>query len=171
MSLNIVRNHWYDYSQIDALLKKYSNNQQDYLVADAITKDNLQSIQSINSVLNIISSHPTHTTVVIPINLGNIINRVWAGEHWVGLVIIRIDGSFKAIYADSLAGKLDNALPDLKQILINQNILNIDEIVDIAQQTNDYDCGPWTVLNLDSIARVGTLPQFKNNNFKRRNNN
>eukprot|EP00981_Chlorochromonas_danica_P011867 scaffold4337_cov182-Ochromonas_danica.AAC.2 len=53
---------------------------------------------------------------------------------------------------------MDSSLPKLRRMLTNHGI---DKITDFkkAQQVNGYDCGPWTVLNSDKLARKGELPK------------
>lgn len=96
--------------------------------------------------------------VVIPINLGNTNAKgKYQGSHWVGLVIRRNLGNdeLEALYQDSFGTSMDNSLPTLRQILINHNI-NAANITDLStvQQNNGYDCGLYTVLNLNFLQHL-----------------
>lgn len=154
-------NTWYSYVDINYLLHRASNNQSLFLVEDAASNDETHATQRVNSALESLSSNPGVASVVVPINLGNKNAGVWQGLHWVTLVIRREIGVLKAYYNDSYGTPMETSVAYLKQILINHDIA-IGNITDLqtAQQSNGYDCGPWTVLNSIGLASNGQLPGF-----------
>ena len=167
MPTKLARTAGYDSVHIDKLLNVLSHNQQDYLVVAPITKNIIQSEQQISDTLRSLNDHPEIPSVVIPINLGDTLDEIWDVTHWVGLSITRTDTGYKVIYTDFCVGNMDSDLPSLRQILNSHNIRDIMEIVHIPYQTNVYDCGPWTVFNLDSLARTGKLsPTIDDNAIK-----
>jgi hypothetical protein len=153
---------WYDDVDIHNILQSYSRGEQDYLVGEPITRDPLQSIQRIGEAINRLENNQDVESIVIPVNVGRTSDGVYQGSHWTGLCITRgEDSQYRASYADSMAGAMDENLPSLRQILNNHGIRgDIREMVqdDNRQQNNGYDCGPWTAMNLDSLARNGQVP-------------
>ncbi len=92
--------------------------------------------------------------VVIPINLrGHDQYGNYQGSHWVGLVI----------KVNQENGKFKN----LKQILKNHGV-DENDIKDFQtpQQSNGYDCRPWTVLNLDFFSEHWHIIENDSNNRK-----
>lgn len=162
--------YWYDYVDINLLLKNNSNNSQDYKVIDATSQDDLNLVQTINSAVSVFEVDSSCNVVVIPINLGdNNDEGIYEGSHWVGLVIRRNNDKLEAFYSDSFGIPINNTLSDLTQILENHEI----KVSDLSgkQQSNNYDCGPWVVFNLDSIARTGKLAKdIKNNDILQQRN-
>lgn len=172
------RDYWYSDIDILQLLMEKSENNVHYKVIDSAThnyqmveySDQYQIVLRITEAVNFLRGNNTINAAVIPINLGNLDTEgSWEGRHWVGLIIRRAEnGSFSAFYSDSLGRKMSDQLPFLKEILHNNNI-DTDNINDLTegrqQQTNLYDCGPWTVINLDHIARNGQLLQHVSQNI------
>jgi hypothetical protein len=152
--------YWYDYVNINSILKNLNNDDRDYLIVEATSQDNLHISQTVNQALTQLSKKPNiGSAVVIPINLGNIIDGKYKGSHWVGLVIrYTAELSLEAFYNDSFGTPMDISLPALRQILKNHEVNRITDF-QYRQQFNGYDCGPWTVFNLDSMARNGRLPE------------
>ncbi|MGV2433224.1 MAG UNVERIFIED_CONTAM: hypothetical protein LVQ98_08260 [Rickettsiaceae bacterium] len=75
-------------------------------------------------------------------------------------LVIRNEGGFlKAYYNDSFGTKMDHSLPKLRQILTDNKVHAIEDLHK-KQQSNGYDCGPWSVLNMVELARGGMLPAF-----------
>lgn len=159
-----TRNYWYNYVDVIRLLRQKSQGESGtlYHVSECTGQDIAQVVQTINRALEGLRRTPEVTATVIPINLGNVEGGVYKGSHWVGLAVRRILGAdnWEAFYSDSLGRSMDASLPDLRVILHNHGILD-SSITDSAvrQQYNSYDCGAWTVLNLDSLARTGRLPK------------
>ncbi len=89
---------------------------------------------------------------VIPINLHN--------NHWVGVIIRRQqDGNIQVIYVDPLGGKIEDEqnaklfVQTITTLVQNANIIDLGT-VEFLQQTNDYDCGPFTVSNLINLTKA-----------------
>ncbi len=162
------RDYWYDYVYINNLLKSTSNDNQNYRLIEAASQDDLHLVQKINQAYTMMLNKPMIQSVVVPINLGRRVDNVYQGRHWVGLVIRRNleTNDLEALYNDSLGNSMCDSLPALKQILINNGIPE-SRITDLQtqQQYNGYDCGAWTVLNLDSLARTGQLPNASENDI------
>lgn len=175
MSKKPPQDKWYNYIDINLLLKQKSNNNQDYIVIDAASQNDEQALQRVNEGYTQLESNHLLNAVVIPINLGNISQNIYQGSHWVSLVIRRnIDANaLEALYNDSFGTPMDSSLPNLRQILKNHGILE-NNIKDFqhGQQSNDYDCGPLAVFNLDSLARTGQLsPISANDDISNQRNN
>lgn len=133
------------------------------LDTEAAQKSNFKPA-AVQEVAESVVSAPNYpNAAVIPINLGTSSGGIWYGNHWVGLVIKKSGGIFHAFYNDSFGTQMEDSFPTeeraefctLKQILVNHGV-TVDNITDFKakQQKNGYDCGPWTILNLDSIART-----------------
>jgi hypothetical protein len=155
-----TRTYWYDYVDIDIILKKKSQGGLLYYVADSASQNSEQTLRRINEAFEELRRTPGLEAAVIPINLGNVVRGIYEGSHWVGVVIRRNPetNNLEAFYNDSLGTPMDVSLPDLRQILNDHDIQN-ERITDFrqVQQNNGYDCGAWTVFNLDSFARTGGL--------------
>lgn len=156
-----TRSYWYDYVDIHNILNSKSNSGISYYVADSASQNSEQALQIVDGAFEILSLNPELASAVIPINLGRTVHGVYKGSHWVGVVIRRNPetDNLEAFYNDSLGTSMDDSLPDLRLILNNHGISD-ERITDFmqVQQDNGYDCGAWTVLNLDSLARTGVLP-------------
>ena len=119
----------------------------------------MHTLQRVNQAITLLDQDYLSNAVVIPINLGNVINDEYRGSHWVGLVIKRTVGNgLEAFYNDSFGTPMDISVPALRQILKNHEVNYITDFQH-KQQFNGYDCGPWTVFNIDSMARAGKLPE------------
>lgn len=161
-----IDTHWYDYAEIHNSLLARSQNEAAYHVIESASQDDLHLSQKVNEACTKLNGNQGPASAVIPINLGRRgSSGAYEGSHWVGLVIRRDpEHGLEAYYNDSLGTSMDALLPNLKQILTNNGIQNITDL-QIRQQNNGYDCGPWTVLNLDSLARSGQLQQFSGNDI------
>ncbi|WP_417905371.1 Ulp1 family isopeptidase [Candidatus Tisiphia endosymbiont of Micropterix aruncella] len=169
MSKKNDRDYWYDYLDINYLLKAKSQGNM-YEVIDSTGTDDLQALQRVNGAFTVLNNPNSLNVVAIPINLGISNQGIWQGSHWVGLVIKKIGSTFKAFYTNSLGSPMETSFTTsdgatfctLKQILINHGVTEnniIESNVNLpAQQSNGYDCGPWTVFNLDSLAKTEDLP-------------
>jgi hypothetical protein len=169
MSKKNDRTYWYAYLDINDLLKAKSQDNV-YKVIDSTDIDDLQTLQRVSEAFTVLNNPNSLNVVVIPINLGISNQGTWQGLHWVGLIIKKTKTSFKAFYTDSLATPIEKSFSTsdgatfytLKQILINHGVPEnniIESNVNLpAQQSNGYDCGPWTVFNLDSLAKTENLP-------------
>lgn len=95
-----INEDWYDYIDINLLLKAKSNNNQHYKVIEAASQDDLQLLQRVNKAF--LKLNALNKPVVIPINLGDKrLDGQYKGSHWVGLVIKNESGALKAFYNDS----------------------------------------------------------------------
>lgn len=161
-----TRTYWYNYEDIDKILKSKNNNDFLYYVEDTASQNSEQALQRIDNSFAILEANPELEATVIPINLGHIDRGVYEGSHWVGIVIRRNQETrnLEAFYNDSLGTSMDISLPNLRMILKNHGIPD-ERIIDFKhiQQNNGYDCGAWTVLNLDSLARTGKLSEATEN--------
>ncbi|MDF2966084.1 MAG: hypothetical protein K0Q51_1472 [Rickettsiaceae bacterium] len=157
---NQVQEKWYDYIDINNILLSKSNNQELYKVLEASSTEDLNLAQKVSEALSAIDSHPLKA-VIIPINLGSPnLNNIYRGTHWVALVIKKNEQNIlQAFYNDSLGNSMNESAPKLEQMLMNYGIEK-QHITDFQnqQQNNGYDCGPWTVFNLDSLAKTSILP-------------
>jgi hypothetical protein len=155
------RTYWYEYDDIDAVLKSKSNDYSFYYVEDTASQNSEQALQRIDDSFATLEANVALKATVIPINLGRIVEGKYEGSHWVGVVLRRNVETLdiEALYNDSLGTPMDDSVPFLRQILKKHDVQN-DNIRDFRkkQQDNGYDCGAWTVLNLDSLARTGLLP-------------
>jgi hypothetical protein len=108
-----ARTYWYDYVDIDNILKSKNNNNIDYYVEDAATQNNEQTLQRISDSITQLIANPTLTAMVIPINLGRIVDGIYQGSHWVGLTIRRNQETelLEALYNDSLGVSMDTHYP------------------------------------------------------------
>ena len=159
------QDNWYNYVDINTLLMRLSNNKQDYHIIEAASQDNLHILQRINQAFTALEDNPL-LPAVIPINLGNVVSGVYEGSHWVGLVVkLTIENGLEAFYNDSFGTPMDKLLPNLRQILKNHGVNQITDFKQL-QQINGYDCGPWTVFNIDSIARNKALPNISNDSIR-----
>ena len=78
--------YWYDYLDVNILLKSKSNNDCDYKIIEAASQDNLNLVQKVNEAVSRLQIY--EESVVIPINLGNSdTTGNYQGSHWVALVI------------------------------------------------------------------------------------
>ncbi len=97
----------------------------------------------------------TERIAVLPINLHN--------NHWVGLVIRRqANGMIQAVYVDPTGNTIDqepNAirfvghLQEITRELNPENPNPLIQVIQVRQQDNDNDCGPFTVDNLIRLAQ------------------
>jgi hypothetical protein len=152
-SADVEITRWYNDIDINRLLIEMSNHQEDYLVFDSITLDEAQITQrltdasyQINEVRNI----------VIPVNLGQSEDGIYRGNHWTSLVIRNQEDGLHIYYQDSVG----NPIPELLVTQI-RNVFQDSKIHDlqVRQQENVYDCGPWTIFNLCALAMTGELPE------------
>lgn len=157
-----TRIYWYDYVDINNLLNNKSNGGLFYYVADTASQNAEQALQRVDAAYEMLNLNPGLSAAVIPINLGHVVHGIYQGSHWVSLVLRRNfeNNNIEALYNDSLGRSMDSSLPNIRQILHNHDIPN-ERIRDFQtiQQDNGYDCGAWTVFNLDSLARTGNLPE------------
>lgn len=169
--------YWYSDVDIYQLLVETLASNHSYKVIDSASHDyelheqDLENIQyvhdqtliatRVSEAVNFLNNNDQMSAAVIPINLGQKnTTGIWEGRHWVGLVLRRNSNTndLEAFYSDSCGKELSKQLPFLKQILKNHHI---ETLYDYSkqQQSNGHDCGPWTVFNLDSLAKVGSLPE------------
>lgn len=78
--------YWYDYVDINTILKATSNGDQNYHVIEAASQDNLHTLQRVSQAFTALTQNPLLQAAVIPINLGNAFRGIYTGSHWVGLV-------------------------------------------------------------------------------------
>ena len=155
-----TRTYWYNYLDISRILNTKSDNGPLYHVEDATSQNIEQLTQAVSRAIATLQLNTGQTAAVIPINLGRSVQGVYHGSHWVGVVIRRdAQNNLEAFYNDSIGMPMDYSLPALRRILTRHEIPE-ERITDFqtVQQNNGYDCGAWTVLNLDSIATTGNLP-------------
>lgn len=167
------RDYWYSDIDVYQLLIEKSQDNTAYKVIEPASHDYTLQVDHnnidqtllalrISEAIEFLSSRSNINSAVIPINLGNKNNEgIWEGRHWVGLSIRRDENNLlEAVYANSMGCKnITKQLPFLTQILNNHGIDDTHIFYNIpSQQTNGYDCGPWTVFNLDSLARNGEFP-------------
>lgn len=160
-------NRWYSAGDVCDRLKEMSQNHQDYLLIDCITENWEQAVLGISYALKRLEESKSLNAAAIPVNLGVNHNQTneqgtlqtplgELGTHWTSLVIRREPNcSFRAFYNDSLGAEMP---PELRQILENHKLPITD--LKYKQQFNGHDCGPWTVNNLDCLARYGRLDQW-----------
>ncbi|HJK87231.1 MAG TPA: Ulp1 family isopeptidase [Candidatus Megaira endosymbiont of Nemacystus decipiens] len=143
-------NQWYEDERIEELLKK--EMQEDKARVLAITqfenKDLLEG--NLNNALECIKKDGL--PVLMPIHVH--------GNHWVGAVIRKqSDGKIQVIYNDPKG----NSIQDEENIITFISIIQKHEkdanIIDLQlkQQNNDDDCGPFTVDNLVRLAMAHGL--------------
>lgn len=90
--------------------------------------------------------------VLIPIHLH--------GNHWAAAVVRRqADGNIQVIYNDPLGESLESQPNAANLVAAVQGVNPAARVVDLQlrQQRNGYDCGPFTVDNLLQIARAEGL--------------
>ncbi len=133
---------WYTGDQINNLLNQLLT-ENIRIIAPIPLANNSALINNIQTALNNLQ-----TAAVLPFNLNN--------NHWVGLVLRRdVNGVIRAIYNDPMGNELTNENRNLLEYYLRMyNGHNPIEIIDLnlAQQTNGYDCGPITVNNLVRLA-------------------
>ena len=80
-------------------------------------------------------------TALIPVQIGD--------NHWVGGAMTQEDDKFKFIHNDPLGNEID---PNLRDVLESQGVNVID--LQHKQQTDKYNCGPYTADNLSKFAEA-----------------
>lgn len=88
------------------------------------------------------SSKSTHPFTII-MNIGQDGNR---GDHWVSMVLHRVNNQYNAYYTDSLKHKMSSSTAS---ILNNNGILIHD--MSIMQQSDGHNCGLWALENARAI--------------------
>lgn len=73
--------YWYNYSDINKLLIEKSEAQTHYMVIEATSTDNLQTLQRVSEVFKALKELNSPNVAVIPINLGRSNQGVWQGSH------------------------------------------------------------------------------------------
>ena len=155
---SIKRDYWYEYDDIDRLLKDSAQNGL-YHVIDAASQDHGSLTARVREAVEKVNNSDGPNAAVIPLNIGSSTGGIYQGSHWVSLVIKKYPDEVYAFYSDSMGTRLAMNFPKLTEILTNSGI-NKKNIIDFAkqQQLNGYDCGPWTVFNSISIATDDRLP-------------
>ncbi len=95
------------------------------------------------------------------------------GTHWVGLVVNKDKetGNIIFTYVNSLGTSIDKA-PELKKLL-GEKIQQLEgsgihaefKDLQLKQQHNTTDCGPWVVDNLEKIAKKEEILPFPDENI------
>jgi hypothetical protein len=164
-----TRTYWYDYIDIDSLLNTNSRGLL-YYVGGPASQNVEQALQRVSEAFEALELNPQLMSAVVPINLGHVKKGIYQGSHWTGLVLRRPEPDnseiIQAFYNDSLGTSMDKSVPKLRQILLNHDVQEVDIFdLKVTQQYNGYDCGAWTVLNLDSLAKTGKLPNANENDI------
>jgi hypothetical protein len=158
-----MRQYWYTDVDIHLLLQRICQGDKSCRKTDAASlnvesKDKTHLIQTVNRGCDQLNKDKTLKAVMIPINLGETTNGIFHGNHWVALVLRREEDKIVTYFKDSFGDEMDEKVPGLRQILGNHGVKeeNIKEFSK-KQQANGYDCGPWTVLNLEAMAKTGNI--------------
>ncbi|MGX6960275.1 MAG: ankyrin repeat domain-containing protein [Rickettsia endosymbiont of Pentastiridius leporinus] len=90
------------------------------------------------------SSQHTHPFTII-LNIGENGN---GGDHWVSMVLHRVNNEYHAYYTDSFGHEIRGSTAS---IMNNNNILVHN--VSMMQQSDGYNCGLWALENANAIRR------------------
>ncbi|HJK86920.1 MAG TPA: tetratricopeptide repeat protein [Candidatus Megaira endosymbiont of Nemacystus decipiens] len=143
--LNTNLNQWYEDERIEELLERQMP--EDKATVLAITQfENKELLEdNLNSALECIKKEGL--PVLMPIHVH--------GNHWVGAVIRKqADGKLQVIYNDPKGHSIQDEENIITFIGIIQKHEKEANIIDLQlkQQYNDDDCGPFTVDNLVRLA-------------------
>lgn len=167
-NIRTCRNYLYTDEDINTLFNNYYNRNQAYYITTiaALNENQSESISLFKDILNRLIVKLTNSTLyrtgVIPLNLGSSFinassnNLEYINSHWVGLVLKKYNiKGLHAYYIDSLGNSINS---NIETALKNLGIKNIKDFKE-EQQTNRYDCGPWTIFYLDYIAKNNKFPK------------
>ena len=158
---NLNDTSWYTEDQINTLLKHYLP-QGGYFVA-AQSQLEHRSLIGVNVMAAINVVIYDGKIAVLPIQVH--------GNHWVGVMIRKrslLENVLQVIYnnpqGSPLAGEAPHDLNLIDPILNNLPPGWDHDLRDLqlVQQKNSYDCGPFTVDNLVKLAEADTLSNLSN---------
>jgi len=138
-----IDSSWYQDQQVlDETSKSLSEHSKAELFAATPINQNQETINLMH--LQVSSAKETAArgrTVLMPVQIGD--------NHWVGGAMTQEDDEFKFIHNDPLGNEID---PNLKNVLESQGVNVID--LQHKQQTDKYNCGPYTADNLSKFAEA-----------------
>ncbi len=138
-----IDNSWYgDEQLLDSTSKSLSEHSKAELFAATPINQNQEAIDLMH--LQVSSAKETAArgrTALIPVQIGD--------NHWVGGAMTQEDDKFKFIHNDPLGNEID---PNLRDVLESQGVNVID--LQHKQQTDKYNCGPYTADNLSKFAEA-----------------
>ena len=154
-NMNSWLTSWYTEDQIRNILTRNINDQGYHISPQ--TQFEHRDLMTANLRQAVANAYAQNQVVLLPMNLH--------GNHWAGAVIWRNVNRLRVLYIDPMGGQLEqeeNAVLFIQVITdITNRLSNSTGTVDVLdissrQQSNGYDCGPFTVDNLERLARLAT---------------
>ena len=154
-NMNSWLTSWYTEDQIRNILTRNINDQGYHISPQ--TQFEHGNLMTENLRQAVVNAYMQNQVVLLPMNLH--------GNHWAGAVIWRNMNRLRVLYIDPMGNRLEgeeNAVLFIQVITeITDGLSNSTGTVDFLdissrQQSNGYDCGPFTVDNLERLARLAT---------------
>ncbi|UCM86429.1 MAG: ankyrin repeat domain-containing protein (plasmid) [Rickettsia endosymbiont of Culicoides impunctatus] len=105
------------------------------------------SIDQLNKILSNYRQNCCNNPLTLILNIGE---NGQDGNHWVSMVLNRVNNEVHAYYADSLGTVISS---NIVSLLINNHGILVHDI-SIMQQRDGYNCGLWALENGRMISRM-----------------